>query len=105
MANTYNFLKQDDIVFYLLLELYYSYRTNQSGCSTKEIYEILAKKFELSKDELNLVYKSDGSSKFEADIRFAKQELKDQGCLSIPQRGYYIITPKGIETIESMKIV
>ncbi len=69
--------------------------------SIKEIIGKLAKKFELSDEELNELLPSGKQQKFSHRANWAKTYLKQAGLVQSTKRGYFSITEEGKRALES----
>ena len=61
--------------------------------------EKLADRFELSKEERNELLPSGSQAVFNNRVGWARSYLKQAGLLSSPRRGYFKITPEGLELL------
>lgn len=68
--------------------------------SISEAREIIAKKFELSPEELNEKLPSGTQTKFGNRVAWAKSYFLQAKVLSSPKRGYFLITDRGRELLK-----
>ena len=63
--------------------------------------EELADQFELTSEERNELLPSGSQAVFNNRVGWARSYLKQAGLLSSPRRGYFMITPEGMELLAS----
>lgn len=68
--------------------------------SFREVLEALAKEFDLSDSDLRELLPSGRKTVFSSRVGWAKTYLKKAGLLESSRRGFYRITPRGIELLK-----
>ncbi|AWR87855.1 restriction endonuclease [Meiothermus taiwanensis] len=82
---------------YPLLEL----AADGEAHSMEEAYEVLAKKFNLSKEDRAELLPSGGQSRYENRVGWARTYLMKAGLLESPSRGQFKITAEGQRVLQS----
>jgi restriction system protein len=68
--------------------------------STGEVVEVLAKVFRLTEEDLKELLPSGIQSTFVNRVGWAATYMKKAGLLEATRRGYYRITPRGLELLK-----
>ncbi|MDW0116170.1 winged helix-turn-helix domain-containing protein [Sporosarcina thermotolerans] len=92
---TKQIIHRDAIVYHLVQELMRRKDLNLPALPLQEAYRLLANRFNLSDADLSKANKSDGSNKWETEVRFACAFLREQrivrklyGKLELTDEGY-----------------
>ncbi len=75
---TKQIIHRDAIVYQLVQELMNRKELNLPALPLQEAYRLLANRFNLSDGDLSKANKSDGSNKWETEVRFACAFLREQ---------------------------
>jgi len=94
--------EQSAVELQLLLHLFE--RHNQKGrpLSTKEACRILAERFGLTNEKIDLVYESK-RNQWVTVVGYAKEALKGNGLMKAIERDQWVITELGIQKLEVLK--
>lgn len=74
-------INRDAIVYQLISVLVERKKQNLHPLPLEDAYKVLAKRFNLSEADLALTNPSDGSNKWQSEVRFACTELRKQNVI------------------------
>ncbi len=87
---------------YLMMFLYRHYKTKDEPIELNDVYNLIANHFGLTNIQIDFPTKDDKESLFHAQIRFAKNILKESG-LVFDGNGGWELSPRGIELFELLR--
>ena len=73
---------------------------DQNEHSLREAIDHLAAKFKLTEDELKQLLPSGQQATFDNRVAWARTYMKQAGLLEPTRRGYFRITPRGLEVLK-----
>lgn len=76
------------------------FASDQKEHSKKEVFDYLASSFKVSETELKELLPSGRQEIFDNRVGWARTYLKKAGLLEYPKRGFFRITPRGLEVLQ-----
>ncbi|MBP1933366.1 winged helix-turn-helix domain-containing protein [Ammoniphilus resinae] len=90
--------EQSAVEFQLLLHLFERHNQKSRPLSTKEACQLLAERFGLTNEQIDLVYESK-RNQWVTVVGYAKQALKGNGLIKAIERDQWVITEQGIQKL------